>query len=158
MKNKYGPRNKEAADGNNHTPAGTNNDTAGGSKQLPTSSRFSRSKSIGVSGNNASNGRRNSEDAGKENPSSGLITSSSRHQYMQKRKVVIKFGTRGSEAGSFTWPRGVAVGPDNSIVVRTSEREESLSLNSLLHNSIVHRRWQTVPITEFKCSTLPATF
>lgn len=92
--------------------------SAAGSKQP---SRFSRSKSIGVSGNNASNGRMNSQDAGKDanisSSSSGLITSSSRHQYMQKRKVLMKFGTRGSEAGSFTWPRGVAVGPDNSIVV-----------------------------------------
>ncbi|KAF7273917.1 hypothetical protein GWI33_013397 [Rhynchophorus ferrugineus] len=29
-------------------------------------------------------------------------------------------GSRGSEAGCFTWPRGVAVGPDNSIVVADS--------------------------------------
>jgi tripartite motif-containing protein 71 len=39
---------------------------------------------------------------------------------MQKRKVLMKMGTRGSEAGAFTWPRGVAVAPDNSIVVADS--------------------------------------
>lgn len=27
---------------------------------------------------------------------------------------------RGSEAGCFTWPRGLAVGPDNTIVVADS--------------------------------------
>jgi len=32
----------------------------------------------------------------------------------------MKLGTRGSEPGSFTWPRGVAIGPDNSIVVADS--------------------------------------
>jgi len=44
----------------------------------------------------------------------------SQHPYMQKRRVQLKFGVRGSEPGSFTWPRGVAVGPDNCIVVADS--------------------------------------
>ncbi len=90
--------------------------------------RFSRSRSIGTSStsptnSNNNNGRWTSEENGnnsKEPPSNNLITSPSRHQYMQKRKVVMKFGTRGSEPGLFTWPRGVAVGPDNSIVVADS--------------------------------------
>lgn len=30
------------------------------------------------------------------------------------------FGSRGSQPGLFTWPRGIAVGPDNSIVVADS--------------------------------------
>lgn len=29
-------------------------------------------------------------------------------------------GSRGSEPGYFTWPRGIAVGPDNTIVVADS--------------------------------------
>ncbi|XP_065560349.1 RING finger protein nhl-1-like isoform X4 [Artemia franciscana] len=43
-----------------------------------------------------------------------------RHQYLQKRKVIMKVGQRGAEPGHFTWPRGVAVGPDGSIVVADS--------------------------------------
>ncbi|KAK8403974.1 hypothetical protein O3P69_000196 [Scylla paramamosain] len=43
-----------------------------------------------------------------------------RSQYMQKQRLLLKIGSRGSEPGSFTWPRGIAVGPDNSIVVADS--------------------------------------
>ncbi|XP_051163660.1 RING finger protein nhl-1 isoform X3 [Leptopilina boulardi] len=46
--------------------------------------------------------------------------SSTRGQYLLKRRQLFKFGMRGSEAGCFTWPRGLAVGPDNSIVVADS--------------------------------------
>lgn len=126
LKNKYGPRNKESNSNNdesgNQQPA---NMAAGNRSQQQ---RFSRSRSIGTSStsptnSNNNNGRWTSEENGnnsKEPPSNNLITSPSRHQYMQKRKVVMKFGTRGSEPGLFTWPRGVAVGPDNSIVVADS--------------------------------------
>lgn len=43
-----------------------------------------------------------------------------RSQYLQKQRLLIKIGSRGSETGNFTWPRGIAVGPDNSIVVADS--------------------------------------
>lgn len=43
-----------------------------------------------------------------------------RSHYLLKRRQLFKFGMRGSEAGCFTWPRGLAVGPDNSIVVADS--------------------------------------
>ncbi|XP_033220495.1 RING finger protein nhl-1 isoform X2 [Belonocnema kinseyi] len=46
--------------------------------------------------------------------------SSTRGQYLLKRRQLFKFGMRGSEAGCFTWPRGLAVGPDNYIVVADS--------------------------------------
>lgn len=39
---------------------------------------------------------------------------------MQKNRQLSEIGSRGSEPGLFTWPRGVAVGPDNSIVVADS--------------------------------------
>ncbi|KAL1491911.1 hypothetical protein ABEB36_012432 [Hypothenemus hampei] len=45
---------------------------------------------------------------------------SPRSQYLQKCQQLFQIGSRGSEAGCFTWPRGVAVGPDNSIVVADS--------------------------------------
>ncbi len=32
----------------------------------------------------------------------------------------MSFGSRGSQPGLFTWPRGIAVGPANSIVVADS--------------------------------------
>ncbi|ROT62087.1 putative RING finger protein nhl-1 [Penaeus vannamei] len=43
-----------------------------------------------------------------------------RSQYLQKQRLLLKIGSRGSEPGNFTWPRGIAVGPDNSIVVADS--------------------------------------
>lgn len=45
---------------------------------------------------------------------------SPKDQYLQKSNLLFKIGGRGSEPGLFTWPRGVAVGPDNSIVVADS--------------------------------------
>ena len=41
-------------------------------------------------------------------------------QYLQKQALVLKFGARGSQPGFFTWPRGIAVGPDNTVVVADS--------------------------------------
>ena len=41
-------------------------------------------------------------------------------QYMQKQDVKLHFGSRGSQPGHFTWPRGIAVGPSNTIVVADS--------------------------------------
>lgn len=37
-----------------------------------------------------------------------------------KQTLLMTFGSRGSQPGLFTWPRGIAVGPDNSIVVADS--------------------------------------
>lgn len=39
---------------------------------------------------------------------------------MQKRRLQFSVGSRGSEPGCFTWPRGIAVGPDNTMVVADS--------------------------------------
>lgn len=41
-------------------------------------------------------------------------------RYQQKGRMIMKIGSRGTNPGCFTWPRGVAVGPDNSIVVADS--------------------------------------
>ncbi|CAG9562149.1 unnamed protein product [Danaus chrysippus] len=46
--------------------------------------------------------------------------SSPRSQYLQKRRLQFSVGSRGSEPGCFTWPRGIAVGPENIMVVADS--------------------------------------
>lgn len=43
-----------------------------------------------------------------------------RRVYMHKGKSTLKFGTRGSEPGCFTWPRGVAAGQDVIAVADSS--------------------------------------
>lgn len=48
------------------------------------------------------------------------VGTSPRTRYLQKCHQLFEIGSRGSEPGLFTWPRGVAVGPDNSIVVADS--------------------------------------
>jgi len=50
----------------------------------------------------------------------GGIGSMPSSQYLQKQALVLKFGARGSQPGFFTWPRGIAVGPDNTVVVADS--------------------------------------
>ncbi|XP_076362032.1 uncharacterized protein LOC143252964 [Tachypleus tridentatus] len=61
-----------------------------------------------------------------ESPASGAGNNQSysfnfpRSIYVQKRKMIMKVGIRGSEPSCFTWPRGVCVGPENTIVVADS--------------------------------------
>jgi len=43
-----------------------------------------------------------------------------RNQYLKKGKLLFQIGSRGSDPEQFTWPRGVAVGPNDSIVVADS--------------------------------------
>ncbi|XP_059613712.1 RING finger protein nhl-1 isoform X2 [Phlebotomus argentipes] len=50
----------------------------------------------------------------------GILDRFPRTQYLQKRRQLFQLGGRGSEPGSFTWPRGIAVSPDNNIVVADS--------------------------------------
>ena len=105
LKNKYGPRNKD----------GENSESDSGNP------RFGRSRSN--PGSFKINGSADTDavdDYDNVPPSPTTLANFSHSQYMQKRKIQIKFGTRGSEPGLFTWPRGVAVGPDNSIVVADS--------------------------------------
>ncbi|XP_067629991.1 RING finger protein nhl-1 isoform X2 [Eurosta solidaginis] len=50
----------------------------------------------------------------------GVAGTTLKQLYLRKRQQLFQMGGRGSEPGSFTWPRGVAVGPDNSFVVADS--------------------------------------
>ena len=43
-----------------------------------------------------------------------------RQIYAQKRRMMMKIGSRGTNPSCFTWPRGVACSPDNGIVVADS--------------------------------------
>ncbi|XP_054286076.1 RING finger protein nhl-1-like isoform X2 [Macrosteles quadrilineatus] len=109
LKNKYGNRGKDGKD----TSSGT----------------ASRRLSLGLPL------RTNSEDSSADDqknlpgsPTSptqvmapaGFAAVGTKNQYLQKRRMLFKVGSRGSEPGCFTWPRGIAVAPDNSIVVADS--------------------------------------
>ena len=107
LKNKYSQRNKDgdAQDANDAQPQ---------QQQQHQQQRQRRKSSV-----------QDPQDAKQDTVSGGVsgvgvASNMSRNAYMQKRRVQLKFGVRGSDQGSFTWPRGVAVGPDNSIVVADS--------------------------------------
>jgi tripartite motif-containing protein 71 len=53
-------------------------------------------------------------------PRSSISTAAGGNQYLAKKKLLFKFGSRGSDPGYFTWPRDVSVGPDGQIVVTDS--------------------------------------
>lgn len=50
----------------------------------------------------------------------GRVNENPRTMYLQKRRMSMKIGSRGSDTGYFTWPRGVAIGPENTVVVADS--------------------------------------
>ncbi|XP_048478366.1 RING finger protein nhl-1 isoform X2 [Plutella xylostella] len=115
LKNKYGSRGKER-------------DTTGAS-----STSTSRRLSLGLplrSANELASSDDDSKNAAGSPISPTAATaavagfaaagSSPRSQYLQKRRLQFSVGSRGSEPGCFTWPRGIAVGPDNAMVVADS--------------------------------------
>jgi tripartite motif-containing protein 71 len=79
-----------------------------------------------LNNNNVNNNRSN-------NTNSNLIVSYSgpRGQYLQKQSLLMTFGSRGSQPGLFTWPRGIAVGPDNNIVVADSSNHRVQIFNEV---------------------------
>lgn len=48
------------------------------------------------------------------------VDTSTKSKYLNKRRQVFSLGSRGGEAGCFTWPRGVATGPGDIIAVADS--------------------------------------
>ncbi|XP_044592310.1 RING finger protein nhl-1 isoform X2 [Cotesia glomerata] len=121
LKNKYGNRSTKDKE-----PTSTS--------AIPSSSTSAASRrlSLGLPLRHAGQTSFESSDDDQKNPSGSptsptaahgipaVAGSSTRNQYLLKRKQLLKFGMRGSGAGCFTWPRGLAVGPDNSIVVADS--------------------------------------
>ncbi|XP_055387479.1 RING finger protein nhl-1 isoform X5 [Condylostylus longicornis] len=127
LKNKYGNRRESARD-----VLASTTTAAPSSHTTPSSmSSASRRLSLGLPLRQA-NEYGSSDDDGSKNglgsPTSptvaagitGLAGISPKTLYLRKRQQLFQLGGRGSEPGSFTWPRGIAVGPDNSIVVADS--------------------------------------
>lgn len=120
LKNKYGTRSRE----NKDSPSAASSST---SSVNPTST--ARRLSLGLPLRQANDF--SSDDDSKNalgSPTSptvvagiaGLAGLSPRAHYLQKRRQLFQIGGRGAEPGSFTWPRGIAVGAENSIVVADS--------------------------------------
>ncbi|KAF4518139.1 hypothetical protein B566_EDAN008841 [Ephemera danica] len=122
LKNKYG--NRKDKEGKGTSTAGSGGSS--GSSGPPSSSAAARRLSLGLPLRNAS--LESSDDDQKNTPTSPTSPTAAaagfgnipRNQYLQKRRQQFKIGSRGSEPGCFTWPRGIAVAPDNSIVVADS--------------------------------------
>lgn len=53
-----------------------------------------------------------------------------RQVFMQKKRMMMKIGSRGTNPSCFTWPRGVACTPDNSIVVADSSNHRIQTFDS----------------------------
>lgn len=128
LKNKYGNRTSK----DSREPSSTS--TTSPSSSTATSSATSsaaRRLSLGLPLRQANEVASSDDDSknGQGSPTSptaaavgitGVAGISPRTQYLQKRRQLFQLGGRGSESGCFTWPRGIAVGPDNSIVVADS--------------------------------------
>ncbi|KAI1299192.1 RING finger protein nhl-1 [Halotydeus destructor] len=105
------------------------NRTMSGNQQPETPTRVNRSKSSHAIFNRPPSESSDDEErpASAVSPRRGSRDSNSsysfglpRSMYLQKRRMTLKIGTRGTEVSQFTWPRGVAVGPDNCIAVADS--------------------------------------
>lgn len=135
LKNKYGNRtSKDSRD------AGTS--SASNSLPLSTASSTTRRLSLGLPLRQASEIASSDDDSknGLGSPTSPTVAAgitgvgtSPKTLYLRKRQQLFQLGGRGSEPGSFTWPRGIAVGPDNCIVVADSSnhRVQVFDLNGM---------------------------
>ncbi|KAI5710754.1 hypothetical protein M8J75_011215 [Diaphorina citri] len=117
LKSKYGNRGKEGA---GPSSSGTASGTSTPSRRSSLHSRHGdesddESKNMYGSPNDPIQTTAQAAQTG-----IGQVGTTPRSQYLQKRRLQFKIGSRGSEPGCFTWPRGIAVGPDNSIVVADS--------------------------------------
>lgn len=133
LKNKYGNRSTGTGSGATTGSGGTSSTGSGSEsrrlslglglhgsqddepKNTPGSPNFPRTVQAGIA---AGSSPRYVHDSSQTDTES--FSQHSRSQYLQKRRQLFQIGGRGSEPGYFTWPRGVAVGPDNSIVVADS--------------------------------------
>lgn len=115
LKNKYGSRTTKdstASDRLSSSTAGTSSTSSAlASSSTPTSSA-SRRLSLGLPLRQANEIHSSDDDSknGLSSPTSPTVGTgvgtSPRTQYLQKRRQLFQIGGRGSEQGTFTWPRG----------------------------------------------------
>ncbi|CAH0555388.1 unnamed protein product [Brassicogethes aeneus] len=127
LKNKYGNRSgakdKDSAGATSLTPSSSSSATA---RRLSLGLPLRSSTELASSDDDSKNvkGSPTTPTAATAQAAAGIAVAaagtSPKSQYLQKAQQLFELGSRGSEAGCFTWPRGVAVGPDNSIVVADS--------------------------------------
>ncbi|CAD7078571.1 unnamed protein product [Hermetia illucens] len=115
LKNKYGNRSAKDAREGPSTPSSSSSTARRLSLGLP----LRQANELGSSDDDSKNGLGSptSPTAAVGITAAGI---SPRTQYLRKRQQLFQVGGRGSEPGSFTWPRGIAVGPENTIVVADS--------------------------------------
>jgi tripartite motif-containing protein 71 len=131
LKNKYGSRGKETPTATSARESASSTTPAQSSSHAAAQA-IQRRLSLGLPLRQANEITSSDDDSknGQGSPTSPTVavgitgaagmSHSPRAQYLQKRRQLFQLGGRGSEPGSFTWPRGIAVGPDNTIVVADS--------------------------------------
>ena len=126
LKNKYGNRSsKDSRDSALTSSPSTHSSSATSSaaRRLSLGLPLRQTNEIGSSDDDSKNGLGSPTSptvAAAAAGIAGVAGTSPKTVYKRKRQQLFQLGGRGSEPGSFTWPRGLAVGPDNSIVVADS--------------------------------------
>ncbi|GAB6032262.1 hypothetical protein CHUAL_010903 [Chamberlinius hualienensis] len=146
LKSKYGNKGKSDAgkDNGNYQSVGrsrsshalnsreasseSSDDECGIGSKVQPNSATKDSYSSGYRGMTSS--RSNSTDSNQVDRRATSGYENPRSTYQHKQRAVMKIGSRGSEPGAFTWPRGIAVGPDSSIVVADSSNHRVQVFNS----------------------------
>jgi len=137
LKNKYGNKSENSTSGTSAASgvnrSGVNGSDASSSSASSAARALARSRSSHLLGMPKEG--ESTEDTSSKNadatPTSPAVVDTlvvpthpiggiNRNQYLKKKSLLFQIGSRGSEPGTFTWPRGVAIGPDNTIVVADS--------------------------------------
>ncbi|KAK9890792.1 hypothetical protein WA026_012135 [Henosepilachna vigintioctopunctata] len=120
LKNKYGNRSSGKDKDSNLSPSSSSSTSA--SRRLSLGLPLRSATDLGSSDDDSKNMQGSPTTPTAATAAAGIAVAGTfpRSQYLQKCQQLFQIGSRGSEAGCFTWPRGVAVGPDNSIVVADS--------------------------------------
>ncbi|XP_018335904.1 RING finger protein nhl-1 [Agrilus planipennis] len=124
LKNKYGNRSGTKDKDSGASGVGSSSSSSAAARRLSLGLPLRSSTDLGSSDDDQKN-----TEGSPTTPTAATVAAagtiaaagtSPRSQYLQKCHLLFKIGGRGSEPGLFTWPRGVAVGPDNTIVVADS--------------------------------------
>ncbi|KAL3269090.1 hypothetical protein HHI36_008173 [Cryptolaemus montrouzieri] len=121
LKNKYGNR-TGGKDKDSNAASSTTSGSSSTSRRLSLGLPLRSSTDLASSDDDSKNMQGSPTTPTAATAAAGIAVAGTfpRSQYLQKCQQLFQIGSRGSETGCFTWPRGVAVGPDNSIVVADS--------------------------------------